>query len=194
MGAYKYLAQAWKSPKGSYVYPLLRQRLTEWRRGASVVRVLKPLRPDRARALGYKAKQGIIVVRARIRKGGRRKERPRGGRRPKRMGVVKYTPKKSLQWLAEERAQRRYPNMEVLNSYWVGKDGKYEYFEVIMVDPHHPAVRSDKELCWIAGTAHRGRVFRGLTSAGKRSRGLRNRGKGAEKLRPSIRAHQRRGK
>ncbi|NOZ58979.1 MAG: 50S ribosomal protein L15e [Euryarchaeota archaeon] len=194
MGAYKYIAMAWKSPKGSYVYSLLRQRLPEWRREGSVVRVPKPLRLDRARALGYKAKPGIIVVRARIRKGGRRKERPRGGRRPKRMGVVKFTPKKSLQWLAEERAQRRYPNLEVLNSYWVGRDGKYEYFEVIMVDPHHPAVRSDKELGWISGSAHRGRVFRGLTSAGKRSRGLRNKGKGAEKLRPSIRAHQRRGK
>ncbi len=194
MGAYKYIAQAWKSPERSYVYQLLRERLPEWRRGESVVRVPRPLRLDRARALGYKAKQGIIVVRARIRKGGRRKERPNAGRRPKRMGVVKYTPKKSLQWLAEERAQRRYPNLEVLNSYWVGKDGKYEYFEVIMVDPHHPAVRNDKELGWIAGKAHRGRVFRGLTSAGKRSRGLRNKGKGAEKVRPSIRAHQRKGK
>jgi large subunit ribosomal protein L15e len=194
MGAYRYIAQAWKRPGESYVYQLLRERLPEWRRGESVVRVPKPLRLDRARALGYKAKQGIIVVRARIRKGGRRKERPNAGRRPKRMGVVKYTPKKSLQWLAEERAQRRYPNLEVLNSYWVGKDGKYEYFEVIMVDPHHPSVRNDKELCWIAGKAHRGRVFRGLTSAGKRSRGLRNKGKGAEKVRPSIRAHQRKGK
>ncbi len=194
MGVYKYIAQAWKRPKEGYVYQLLRERLPEWRRGESVVRVPKPLRLDRARALGYKAKQGIIVVRARIRKGGRRKERPNAGRRPKRMGVLKYTPKKSLQWLAEERAQRRFPNLEVLNSYWVGKDGKYEYFEVIMVDPHHPAVRNDKELGWIAGKAHRGRVFRGLTSAGKRSRGLRNKGKGAEKLRPSIRAHQRRGK
>jgi large subunit ribosomal protein L15e len=194
MGAYKYIAQAWKRPSESYVHQLMRQRLPEWHHGASVVRVPAPLRLDRARALGYKAKQGIIVVRARIRKGGRRKERPNAGRRPKRMGVVKYTPKKSLQWLAEERAQRRYPNLEVLNSYWVGKDGKYEYFEVIMVDPHHPAVRNDKELCWIAGKAHRGRVFRGLTSAGKRSRGLRNKGKGAEKVRPSIRAHQRKGK
>ncbi|WP_456474202.1 50S ribosomal protein L15e [Candidatus Pyrohabitans sp.] len=194
MGAYSYIAQAWKRPEDSYVDELMRQRLPEWRRSGSVVRVPKPLRLDRARALGYKAKQGIIVVRARIRKGGRKKERPNAGRRPKRMGVVKLTPKKSLRWLAEERAQRRYPNMEVLNSYWVGKNGRYEYFEVIMVDPHHPAIRSDRELGWIAGKAHRGRVFRGLTSAGKRSRGLRNKGKGAEKLRPSVRARQRKGK
>ncbi len=194
MGAYRYLAEAWKRPGDSYVGLLMRERLPEWRRGESVVRVEKPLRLDRARALGYKAKPGVVVVRSRVRKGGRRKERPRGGRRPKRMGVLRYTPKKSLQWIAEERAQRKFPNLEVLNSYWVGRDGRYEYFEVIMLDPHHPAVASDPELGWIAGRAHRGRVFRGLTSAGKRSRGLRNRGKGAEKLRPSIRANLRRGK
>ncbi|MDP3765404.1 MAG: 50S ribosomal protein L15e, partial [Nanoarchaeota archaeon] len=34
---------------------------------------------------------------------------------------------------------------------------------------------------------------RGLTSAGKRGRGLLHKGKGAEKLRPSLRAHQRKG-
>ncbi|ALV62505.1 LSU ribosomal protein L15e [Thermococcus sp. 2319x1] len=50
------------------------------------------------------------------------------------------------------------------------------------------------KIAWIAGKAHKGRVFRGLTSAGKRSRGLLNKGKGAEKVRPSIRAHRGRGK
>ncbi len=194
MGMYKYLALAWKRPKEGYLRELLKKRIPEWRAGESVVRVEKPLRLDRARALGYKAKPGIIVVRSRIRKGGRRKPRLNTGRRPKRMGVSKYTPKKSLRWLAEERAQRKYPNLEVLNSYWVGKDGQYEYYEVIMVDPHHPAIKSDPELNWICSNKHRGRVFRGLTSAGKASRGLRNKGKGAEKIRPSIRANLRRGK
>ena len=33
---------------------------------------------------------------------------------------------------------RKYPNMEVLNSYWVGQDGKQKYYEVILVDGHHP--------------------------------------------------------
>ena len=36
--------------------------------------------------------------------------------------------------------------------------------------------------------AQRGRVYRGLTSSGKKSRGLRRKGKGAEKIRPSLRA------
>jgi large subunit ribosomal protein L15e len=43
-------------------------------------------------------------------------------------------------------------------------------------------------------TAHRGRAYRGKTSAGKRGRGLHKKGKGAEKLRPSLRANLNRGK
>jgi large subunit ribosomal protein L15e len=194
LSLYKSIAKAWNRPEASYVKQLLRERLIKWRRGRSVVRLEHPTRLDRARALGFKAKPGIIVVRSRIRRGGRRKERPNAARKPKKMGVKKYTPKKSLQWIAEERAQRRYPNLEVLNSYWVGEDGRYKYYEVILVDPHHPAVKSDKDLSWIVEKQHRGRVFRGLTSAGKHSRGLRNKGKGAEKIRPSIRAHKGRGK
>lgn len=194
LGLYHYLAKAWKRPYDGEMGILLKRRLSQWRREPTVVRVEKPLRLDRARALGYKAKQGIIVVRVRVKKGGRKRPRPKGGRVPSKMGQLSYTPKKSLRWIAEEKAARKYPNLEVLNSYWVGEDGQYKYFEVILVDPHHPAIKSDKELNWICSNKHRGRVFRGLTSAGKKSRGLRNKGKGAEKIRPSIRAHGRRGK
>ena len=194
LSMYKSIAKAWKRPKASYVKELLRERLIEWRRGRSVVRLDHPTRLDRARALGFKAKPGIIVVRSRIRRGGRRKERVNAARKPKKMGVKKYTPKKSLRWIAEERAQRRYPNLEVLNSYWVGEDGRYKYYEVILVDPSHPSIKNDKNLKWIVEKQHKGRVFRGLTSAGKHSRGLRNKGKGAEKIRPSIRANKGRGK
>jgi large subunit ribosomal protein L15e len=191
---YSYIREAWKKPEESYIEELLKTRIPIWRKGPTVVRVEHPLRLDRARALGYKAKQGIIVARVKVRRGGRRKARPRGGRKPSKMGVNKITPKKSLQWIAEERAQRKFPNLEVLNSYWIGEDGQYKYYEVIFVDPNHPAIKSDKELRWITGKAHRKRVFRGLTSAGKRSRGLRNKGKGAEKIRPSIRANKGLGK
>ncbi|MEM0254371.1 MAG: 50S ribosomal protein L15e [Candidatus Bathyarchaeia archaeon] len=186
--AYKYVAQAWKKPDESYVGELMRQRLIEWRRQPAVVRIEKPTRIDRARKLGYKAKQGFIVVRVRVRRGGLRKERPSSGRRPKRMGVNKYKPAKSLRLIAEERAARKFPNLEVLNSYWVGEDGRYKWFEVIMVDPHHPAIKADKDINWICEKQHKGRVFRGLTSAGKKVRGLRKRGHGAEKARPSKKA------
>jgi len=169
----------------------VRSRLSEWRRGPAVQRLDGPTKPARARALGYKAKQGVIVVRVRVRRGGRRKPRPSRGRRPKRMGVLKIVPKKNIQLMAEERAARKYPNLEVLNSYLVGEDGTYKYYEVILLDPHHPAIKSDPQLGWIAGKSHRGRVYRGLTHAGKKSRGLTRKGKGAERLRPSVRARGR---
>ncbi|KPV63044.1 MAG: 50S ribosomal protein L15e [Candidatus Bathyarchaeota archaeon BA1] len=183
--AYKYVATAWKRPEASFVKGLMSQRVIDWRRQPTVVRVERPTRLDRARKLGYKAKQGFVVVRVRVRRGGLRRARPTSGRRPKRMGVAKLKPAKSLRLIAEERAARKFPNLETLNSYWVWEDGRFKWFEVIMVDPDHPAIQSDTDINWICGEAHRGRVFRGLTSAGKEVRGLRHRGRGAEKARPS---------
>lgn len=186
--AYKYIAEAWSKPEKSFVDELMRQRLIEWRRQPAITRVEKPTRLDRARKLGYKAKQGFIIVRVRVRRGGLRKQRPRAGRRPKRMGVKKFKPAKSLRLIAEERAARKFPNLEVLNSYWVGEDGRSKWFEVIMVDPHHPAIKADKDVNWITQKQHKKRAFRGLTSAGKKVRGLRLKGRGAEKFRPSKKA------
>jgi len=186
--AYKYIAEAWATPEKSFVDELMRQRLIGWRRQPAIVRAEKPTRLDRARKLGYKAKQGFVIVRVRVRRGGLRKQRPRAGRRPKRMGVKKYKPAKSLRLIAEERAARKFPNLEVLNSYWVGEDGRSKWFETIMVDPHNPSIKADKDISWICQKQHRGRVFRGLTSAGKKVRSLRRKGRGAEKFRPSKKA------
>jgi len=186
--AYKHIAEAWAKPRESYVKELLRQRLILWRKQKTVTRIEKPTRLDRARKLGYKAKQGFVIVRVRVRRGGLRKPRPRSGRRQKRMGVKKYKPAKSLRLIAEERVARKFPNLEVLNSYWVGEDGRYKWFEVILVDPYHPVIQSDPKINWICQKQHRGRVFRGLTSAGKKVRGLRRKGRGAEKIRPSRKA------
>lgn len=170
---------------------LMRKRIRDWRHGPTIVRVERPTRLDRARALGYKAKQGVVVVRARVRKGGRRKVRPWRGRRPKRMGVRKFVPKKSIQLIAEERAARKYPNLEVLNSYPLGSNGTREYFEVIMLDPNHPAILSDPMLGWVASETHRGRVHRGLTRAGRKARGLLHKGKDTKKTKPSVRSRRR---
>jgi large subunit ribosomal protein L15e len=78
-----------------------------------------------------------------------------------------------MQLIAEERAAKRFPNLEVLNSYWAGEDGQHKWFEVILVDVHHPAVRNDVDVNWLCARSQKGRVFRGLTSAGKKMRGLR---------------------
>jgi large subunit ribosomal protein L15e len=180
---YKYISKAWEQPEASYVKELMWNRLIQWRKQPAIVRVYKPTRLDRARKLGYKAKQGFVMVRVRIRRGGLHRVRPRSGRTPRRMGAVKYKPSKSSRLIAEERSARKFPNLEVLNSYWVGGDGRSRWYEVIMVDPAHPVIQADKDINWICGKAHRRRVFRGLTSAGKKVRGLRRKGSGAEKVR-----------
>ena len=185
--AYKYIAEEWAKPEKSFVEELMRQRLIEWRRQHTVTRIEKPTRLDRARKLGYKAKQGFVMVRVRVRRGGLRKQRPKSGRHPKRMGVAKFKPAKSIRLIGEERVAKKFPNMEVLNSYWVGEDGRSKWFEVILVDPNHPVIKTDKDVKWITEKQHHKRGSRGLTSAGKKMRGLRNKGRGAEKVRPSKR-------
>jgi large subunit ribosomal protein L15e len=184
--AYHHIGETWKkheSAHGSAQW----DRLVEWRNGPSFVKVDKPLRLDRARALGYKAKQGVVVVRARVRRGGLRKQRFVQGRVPSKMGVNKITMRQNTQAIAEVRVSKHFPNLEVLNSYWVGEDGKHHYYEVILVDPYHPSIEADKDLNWICTSPATKRVLRGKTSAGQRHRGLRWSGKGSEHTRPSVR-------
>jgi len=169
-GVYQYIRDLWKKPKRT-MKSLVRERLIEWRRQERFVRIEKPTRIDRARALGYKAKKGFVIVRARIKRGGRK--RPlygRKGRKPSKAGLTGFTPKKSLQAILEARVARKYPNLEVLNSYFVGEDGRYKWFEVILIDKNAPEIKKDKDLKWITEKQHTRRVFRGLTSASKKAR------------------------
>ena len=129
-----------------------------------------------------------------MRKGGRRKSRPVKGRGPKKMGVKKITPAKSIQRMAEERTQRKFPNLEVLASYWLWEDGQYKWYEVLLLDPNHPGIKKDGDVSWITEKQHKRRAFRGLTPSGKKGRGLRKKGMGSEKVRPSIRAKGRKAK
>ena len=172
---------------------LHKERLVLWRSEEVIKRLEGPTNLSRAHALGYKAKPGFIVVRTRMSKGGRKTRKPAGGRKPTSAGRF-FTPGMSRQLIAEQRVADKFPNMEVLNSYFVGEDGIQKWYEVILVDRTHPAILADKEMRWITQKQHIGRVYRGLTAQGKKSRGLRNKGKGAEKLRPSIRAHGKMGK
>ncbi|MGC9309070.1 MAG: 50S ribosomal protein L15e [Candidatus Nanoarchaeia archaeon] len=180
MGIAKYLKQAWKKPGRE-----LNERMIEWRKQPVVQKLDKPTRLDRARNLGYKAKKGVVMVRVRVRRGGHKKPRPNKGRRTKRL-TIRKTLRMNYKEIAERRAVRKYSNMEVLNSYWVGKDGMHYFYEVILLSRNQPEIQKDKELGPVV--AKRNRVKRGLTSAGRKSRGLRNK-KG--KSRPSRRAHNR---
>ena len=167
---YKYIRKLWKKPKKN-LGDILKKKLIEWRKQQTVERIEKPTRLDRARSLGYKAKKGYVLARVKVKKGGRRRRLyGRRGRKPSKAGLVRFTSKKGHRWIAEEKANRRFPNLEVLNSYLVGDDGVHKWFECILVDPSNPNIKADKKINWIIN--QRRRALHGLTSAGKKARGL----------------------
>ena len=151
---------------------VMKQRLVTWRKERTVQRIERPTNLKRARTLGYKAKQGFVLVRVKVPKGKRKRPKYMGGRNPKKSGRF-FSLDKSKKQVAEEKASRKYPNLEVLNSYSVGQDGISKWFECILVDTAHPVIKKDRERNWITKKNQKGRAFRGLTSAGKKSRGLR---------------------
>jgi len=183
--AYSYIKEAWRDPGDGKLAELQWQRKQEWREQGAIERIERPTRLDKARSQGYKAKQGVVLTRVSVRKGTARKSRFTAGRRSKRTGVNRIGRKKNLNRIAEERVTRKYPNLRVLNSYWVGEDGSQKWFEVILVDPNHPAIEADDDLNWICDDAHQNRALRGLTTAGDRGRGMLKRGKGSEHTRTS---------
>ena len=124
----------------------LREKAILWRKQNAIIRIAKPSRISRARRLGYKAKQGIVVVRMRVGTGGMRKQRPRGGRRPKHLGVTRIKAAVSMKQVAERRVLERYRNMKLLGSYFLYKDGMHYWFEVILADPSHKRIAKDKEI------------------------------------------------
>ncbi|MBI2176212.1 50S ribosomal protein L15e [Candidatus Woesearchaeota archaeon] len=189
MNLYSQISKAWQKKIGSWK-AAQKERLIQWRTEGATVRLDVPTRLDRAHALGYKAKQGFIVLRQRVDRGGRQREQIRKVRKTSHSRQTKIL-SKNYQQVAEERAARKFPNLEVLNSYYAGQDGMHYWYEIIMVDPESPVIKADKTLSWTASPANRRRAFRGLTAAAKRRRGLFHTGTGAEKIRPSLRAHQR---
>jgi large subunit ribosomal protein L15e len=122
-----------------------------------LAKIERPTNLARARTLGFKAKKGdYIIIRVRMRRGQRKRPEPMGGRKPGK-NIRFLSPGVSLQRSAEQKAARKYRNMEVLNSYWVGEDGQKKYFEVIMVNPKIMQIRKT-------------RAFRGLTSSAMKGR------------------------
>lgn len=186
-GLYHHLRQAWKKPDKV----TLRKRMIEWRKSESLTKVDKPLRLDRARALGYKDKKGFVIIRVRLKRGGHKRPRPNKGRRSKRLHTRKNLGM-SYKWIAESRVEKKYKNLVVLNSYMIGKDGIHYFYEVICVDPQKPEIKNDKKLNWITKPVNQKRALRGLTSAAKKSRGLRSKHP-TNKNRPSRRAGDRKG-
>jgi len=170
MGAYKYIQETMQREYAAKDR-LYKSKTRLWRTEPVISRVERPSNLPRARRLGYLAKQGYAIVRVRIEKGRRKREKPMGGRKP-RHNYRFVQPDTSHQAIAEKRVNRQYMNMEVLNSYWVGEDGKYKYFEVILADPSRKTVTT-------TSVKRRRKAFMGLTSSGRKSRGI---GRGRQKM------------
>ncbi|GFG30090.1 hypothetical protein Cfor_09510 [Coptotermes formosanus] len=136
MGAYKYIQELYRKKQSDVMRFLLRIRCWQYRQLTTMHRAPRPSRPDKARRMGYKAKQVYLDV------------------------------------CFQERVGRRCGGLRVLNSYWVAQDSTYKYYEVILIDPSHKAIRHDPKANWICKSVMKHRELRGLTSAGRKSRGL----------------------
>ena len=150
MGAYKYMSELYRKKQSDVMRYLLRIRCWQYRQLTKVRlsyevhrdltswyqvhRAPRPSRPDKARRLGYKAKQGFCIYRISMRRGGRKRPVAKGCPygKPKTSGPVnQQKPERNLQSIAEERVGRRLKGLRVLNSYWVGQDSTYKYYEVM---------------------------------------------------------------
>ncbi|KAI5698882.1 60S ribosomal protein L15 [Diaphorina citri] len=174
MGAYRFISELYRKKQSDVMRYIHRIRVWQYRQLTTLHRAPRPTRPDKARRMGYRAKQGYVIFRIRVRRGGRKRPVPKGATygKPRTHGVNQLKPTRKLQAVAEERVGRRCGNLRVLNSYWVAQDSTYKYFEVILIDPFHKAIRRDPKVNWICKPVHKHREMRGLTSISKKSRGL----------------------
>merc|ERR1712034_272148 len=175
MGAYKYLEELYKKKQSDLLRFLFRIRCWQLRHLAAIHRASIPTRPDKARRLGYRAKQGYVIYRVRLRRGGRKRPVPKGATygKPRNEGVNQIKFQHGTRSKAEERAGRLAGALRVLNSYWICQDSTYMYYEVIMVDPMHKAIRRDPRINWICKAVMKHRELRGQTAAGLKNRGMR---------------------
>jgi large subunit ribosomal protein L15e len=91
MGAYKYLQELYTKKQSDVLQFVSRVRCWEYRQLAVIHRASRPSRPDKARRLGYKAKQGYLV----------------------RQGINHLKFQRGLKATAEERVGRRCGNLRV---------------------------------------------------------------------------------
>ncbi|KAJ0558786.1 putative ribosomal protein L15e [Helianthus annuus] len=190
MGAYTYVSELWRKKQSDVMRFMQRVRCWEYRQLPSIVRVTHPTRPDKARRMGYKSQTGLRDLSCTCEAWWKKEARSKGyclrktykpGCDPAQISTqqevcCRGTSRKEVRW------------SKVLNSYWLNEDSTYKYFEVILVDPAHAAIRNDPRINWICNPVHKHRELRGLTSAGKKYRGLRGKGHLNHKARPSRRA------
>uniref|UniRef100_A0A8D0QSV8 Ribosomal protein L15 n=1 Tax=Sus scrofa TaxID=9823 RepID=A0A8D0QSV8_PIG len=164
MGAYKYIQELWRKKQSDIMCFLLQVRCWQYHQLCAFHRAPCPTRPDRASRLGYKAKEGYVIYRICVHRGGRKCPVPKGATngKPVHHGVNQLKFAQSLQSVAEERAGHHCGVLKVLNSYWVGEDSMYKF-----IDSFHKAVRRNPDTQWITKPVHKHREIRGLEKGHK---------------------------
>merc|ERR1719305_100005 len=119
-----YLREMWNRKQSDVMRFCQRVRAWEFRQLPTIHRATRPTRPDKARRLGYKAKQGYCIYRVQIVRGGRKRQVPKGQiyGKPVNCGVNKIKKRMNLQAIAETRVGRKIGSLRVLNSYFVAQD------------------------------------------------------------------------
>lgn len=140
MGAYKYVQELYRKKQSDVIRYVQRIRVWQYRQLTKMHRVPRPTRPDKARRLGYRAKQGEItfvlmsfvryrsifflgfaIFRIRVRRGGRKRPVPKGATygKPKSHGVNELKPVRNLQAIAEVRLFKTLKN--IVESVFISK-------------------------------------------------------------------------
>ncbi|KAL6530285.1 60S ribosomal protein L15 [Orobanche hederae] len=129
-GAYAYVTEIWKKKQSDVMRFLLRVRCWEYRQLLAAVRVTHPTRPDKAR-LGYKAKQGYVIYRVRVRHGGRKRPVPKGivCGKPTNQGVTQLKFQRSKRSVAEEVHEGNLVALKFSTLTGSMSDSTYKYFE-----------------------------------------------------------------
>jgi large subunit ribosomal protein L15e len=174
MSSTAYLREIHRRKQSDVMRYLQRVRVCEYRQRGECFRVNRPTHLERARTLGYKAKIGYVLYIVRVKKGNFKREYNNGNTRGKckNAGIHEIKPAQRKQATAEMVVGKKCTNMAVLNSYWVGQDASYKYYEVILVSRQCETIRNDPKINWICKATMKHRECRGLTSATRKSRGL----------------------
>lgn len=103
MGAYKYVQELWRKKQSDLLRFLLRIRCWQYRQLTKIHRAPRPTRPEKARRLGYRAKQGYVIYRVRVRRGGRKRKCRKGATygKPTNQGVNQLKFQRSHRAVAE---------------------------------------------------------------------------------------------
>uniref|UniRef100_A0A8C9HQM1 Ribosomal protein L15 n=1 Tax=Piliocolobus tephrosceles TaxID=591936 RepID=A0A8C9HQM1_9PRIM len=78
MGAYPHIQELWRKKQSHIMRFLLRVSCWQYHQLSALHRAPHPTQPDKVRRLGCKAKQGYIIYRIRVRRGGRKRPVPKG--------------------------------------------------------------------------------------------------------------------